>query len=110
MATQVGVTGATLVVDPNTGNGQLTVTMHTPDGSTQAFGPTNLTAGQIALAKDVTPAAAEILQTQLTAAGGVANEQIIASLFGFVLAILRMNQDAAPISYAGPDVLVDVGS
>lgn len=110
MATQVGVTGADLEVDPNTGNGVLTATRHNPDGSTSPLGNVPMTAGQIALAKEVTPAAAAILQTQLAATGGVANEQIIASLFAFVLGIMQMNADAAPTHYAGPDVLVDGGS
>lgn len=110
MATQVGVTGANLEVDPNTGNGQLTATRHNPDGSTSALGTVPMTAGQIALAKEVTPAAAAILQTQLTASGGVATEQIIASLFAFVLAVMQMDATAAPTNYSGPDVLVDAGS
>src|SRR6185312_5251289 len=109
MATQVGVTGATLTIDPNTGNGTLMATMHNPDGSTSSFGPIHLTAGQIALAKEVIPQAATVLQTNLTAQGGVAQDSDVAALFSFVLAIARMDANAQPTVVTGPDVLADVG-
>lgn len=108
MATDVGVTGATLTIDPNTGNGTLLATMHNPDGSSSSFGPVQLTAGQISLAKQVIPQAAAVLQTNLTAQGGVAQDTDVASLFAFVLAIARMEANAQPTTVTGPDVLATV--
>lgn len=108
MATEVGVETPDLEVDPYTGNGTLTATMHTPDGATTPLGSVPMTAGQIALAKQLIPAAAAQLQTNLTAQGGVAENSDVAAIFSFVLAILKMDASATPTHYAGPDVLVSV--
>jgi len=103
---KVGVASPTLIIDPATGDGVLSWVFHAPNGNVVDPGPVPMTAEQISYAIARLPGAAALLHTQLTASGGAATPEIIATTIAEALSWLHVEGVApAPVTHTGTDTL-----